>query len=49
MKRSETVSDAHASQLAYIKLTASPVLYAAPPLAITDHGCEAEDIAGLEG
>jgi tetratricopeptide (TPR) repeat protein len=38
-------SEAHASQLAYIKLTASPALYAGPPLAITDHGCEAQDIA----
>jgi Flp pilus assembly protein TadD len=40
-----TMTDAHASQLAYIKLTASPVLYAGPPLAITDHGCDAGDIA----
>lgn len=38
-------SEAHASQLAYIKLAASPVLYAGPPLAITDHSCEAQDIA----
>jgi Flp pilus assembly protein TadD len=40
----ETLSEAHASQLAYIKLT-SPAASAAPPLAITDQGCEASDIA----
>jgi Flp pilus assembly protein TadD len=39
-----TSSEAHASQLAYIKLGASPALYA-PPLAIADHSCEAQDIA----
>jgi Flp pilus assembly protein TadD len=39
-----TLSEAHASQLAYIKLAASPALYA-PPLAITDDACEAQDIA----
>ncbi len=39
-----TLSEAHASQLAYITLAASPALYA-PPLAIADHSCEAQDIA----
>jgi tetratricopeptide (TPR) repeat protein len=39
-----TASEAHASQLAYIKLGASPAIYA-PPLAIADHSCEAQDIA----
>ncbi len=38
------LSEAHASQLAYIKLAASPALYAAP-LAITDDACEAQDVA----
>src|SRR5579862_1561889 len=41
----EIVREAHASQLAYIKLAASPAIYAAPPLAITHHSCEAQDIA----
>ncbi len=44
-KRLRLSSEAHASQLAYIKLTASPAIYAAPPLAITEDVCEAEDIA----
>ena len=43
-----TLSEAHASQLAYIERTASPAIYAAPPLTITDHGCAAEDIAGWQ-
>ncbi len=39
-----TLSEAHASQLAYIKLAAPAALYA-PPLAIADQSCEAQDIA----
>ena len=39
-----TLSEAHASQLAYIKLAAPAALYA-PPLAIVDQSCEAPDIA----
>jgi Flp pilus assembly protein TadD len=39
-----TLGEAHASQLAYIRLGASPAIYA-PPLAIADHSCEAQDIA----
>ena len=41
----QTLCEAHASQLAYFKLTASPLIFSAPPLAITDDGCEVEDIA----
>jgi len=40
-----TLSEAHASQLAHIKLAASPEIYDAPPLQITDHSSEAADIA----
>ena len=39
-----TLEEAHASQLAYIKLGAFPAIYAAP-LAIADQFCEAQDIA----